>query len=148
MKSVKKIYFYPEFCFLWIKCYFVITPTVFECLHFEIIKSVYSEPVFMIWQKSISKVCIYTYIPFSLLWVHILWGPTFLAKILWILWNMPKELILLSLNFELFEFSNHRFPWFYHGRRGNKCDVRSGLTTGHCFLHVSIVLVRNITFLC
>ena len=48
MKSVKKIYFYPEFFFLWIKCYFVITPTVFECLHFEIIKSVYSEPLFAI----------------------------------------------------------------------------------------------------
>ena len=27
------------------KCYFVITPKFFECLHFEVIKSVYSEPV-------------------------------------------------------------------------------------------------------
>ena len=27
------------------KCYFVITPKFFECLHFEIIKLVYSEPV-------------------------------------------------------------------------------------------------------
>ena len=27
------------------KCYFVITPKFFECLHFEIIKSVYFEPV-------------------------------------------------------------------------------------------------------
>ena len=46
MKSVKKLYFYPDFFFLQIKCYFFITPTEFECLHFEISKSVYSKPLF------------------------------------------------------------------------------------------------------
>ena len=45
MKSVKKLYFYPDFFFLQIKCYFFITPTEFECLHFEISKSVYSKPL-------------------------------------------------------------------------------------------------------
>ena len=48
MKSVKKFTFTQNFAFYEFKYYFVITPTVFECLHFEIIKSVYSEPVFMI----------------------------------------------------------------------------------------------------
>ena len=50
----KKFTLTQNFAFYEFKCYFVITPTFFECLHFEIIKSVYSEPVFMIWQKSIS----------------------------------------------------------------------------------------------
>ena len=45
MKSVKKLYFYPDFFFLQIKCNFFITPTEFECLHFEISKSVYSKPL-------------------------------------------------------------------------------------------------------
>ena len=45
MKSVKKLYFNPDFFFLQIKCYFFITPTEFECLHFEISKSVYSKPL-------------------------------------------------------------------------------------------------------
>ena len=38
----------PRFLlFMNFKCYFVITPTYFECLHFEIIKSVFSEPVIL-----------------------------------------------------------------------------------------------------
>ena len=36
----------PRFLlFMNFKCYFVITPKFFECLHFEIIKSVYFKPV-------------------------------------------------------------------------------------------------------
>ena len=55
MKSVKKLYFYPDFFFLQIKCYFFITPTEFECLHFEIIKSVYSKPLTTVFRVSILK---------------------------------------------------------------------------------------------
>ena len=57
MKSVKKLYFYPDFFFLQIKCYFFITPTEFECLHFEISKSVYSKP--LRWGNQRTKNCLY-----------------------------------------------------------------------------------------
>ena len=54
MNSVKKLYFYPDFLFLQIKCYFFITPTEFECLQFGTSKSVYSKPLCRIndqWRK-------------------------------------------------------------------------------------------------
>ena len=39
MKLVKRLYFCPDFCFLWIKCYFVITPMFTRMFTFWNVKS-------------------------------------------------------------------------------------------------------------
>ena len=39
MKLVKRLCFCPDFCFLWIKCYFVITPIYFRMFTFWNVKS-------------------------------------------------------------------------------------------------------------
>ena len=39
MKLVERLYFCPDFCFLWIKCYFVITPMFTRMFTFWNVKS-------------------------------------------------------------------------------------------------------------
>ena len=54
MKLVKRLYFCPDFCFLWIKCYFVITPMFTRMFTFWNVKSGFLTR--LDWTKVLSKI--------------------------------------------------------------------------------------------